>query len=107
MKMPVSPAGSEVDLCLENMAKAINLALQTDFLETELDRVYAAARVKRGAVQVLHKDYIGLGDGLFAKFGRAAKSLQLTFGDPTQRHPKARRIRPKGFAAERSLAWSI
>ena len=78
MKLPVSPAAVPVKTALENLAKAVNLALQADFLETELERVYGAARVRKGVVRILHKEYIGLGDGLFAKIGRAVKSIQLT-----------------------------
>lgn len=72
---------------LQHLAKAINIALKTDFIETELDKVYRAARVYRGSVRVSHMDYIGLGDGLFAKIGKTVKSFQLTFRGPDAGSP--------------------
>lgn len=78
LELDISPRTQPVPLALRNLAKAINIALRDDYLDTELDRVYKAARVKLGAVQVLHKQYIGLGDGVFASLGKAAKSVQLS-----------------------------
>lgn len=87
MMLPVSPAGTGIDEALENLCKAINLALQTDFLETDLDNVYEGARVQDGLVRILHRDYIGFGDGIFAVVGRAAKSIQLTLRGPDAASP--------------------
>jgi hypothetical protein len=95
MMLPVSPAKAPVKKALENLAKAINLALQADFLESELDRAYKAARVRKGMVQILHKDYIGLGDGVFAKFGRAAKSFQLSLRGPDPASPEGQALYEK------------
>ncbi|MBK8979909.1 MAG: hypothetical protein IPM29_28765 [Planctomycetes bacterium] len=82
LRLDVSPKSAGEPLALRNMAKAINLALQGDFLETRLEPVYAVARVRKGAVEILHRDYIGLGHGLFASIGRAARSLVLTLQGP-------------------------
>ena len=96
MKLPVSPTSTSLNECLENMAKAINLALQSDFLETELERVYSVARVSRGKVQVLHRDYIGLGDGILAKVGKAARSIQLTLRGPDPASPEGKAALRRG-----------
>ena len=88
--LPISPSAVPVKKALSNLAKAINLALQEDFLETELDTAYRAARVRQGRVQMLHQDYIGLGDGLFAKVGRVTRSLQLTMKGPDPASPEGK-----------------
>jgi hypothetical protein len=90
MMLPVSPKKVPVQQALEHLAKAINLALQSDFLETELDEVYKAARVRKGVVVIQHRDYFGLGDGLFAKFGKAARSIQLTLRGPDPASPEGK-----------------
>lgn len=88
-QLPVSPA-KDLNMALQNMAKAINVALQGDFLQTELEPVYKAARVHEGAVEIQHGDYIGLGDGIFAAFGKAAKSFELTFRGPDPASPEGK-----------------
>ncbi len=90
MQLPVSLAKVSRKLALENLAKGINLALQSEFLETPLDIVYKAARVKKGAVHLLHQDYIGLGDGFLATFGKSLKSMQLTFRGPDPGSPEGK-----------------
>ena len=90
LNMPVSLAQVSTTVALENLTKAINLALQSEFLETPLDVVYKAARVKRGAVYLLHQDYIGLGDGVLAQFGKSLKSMQLTFRGPDPGSPEGK-----------------
>lgn len=90
MKLPVSPVSTPLARALQNLTKAINLALQSDFLKNELDRVYKAARVRNGRVHVLHKDYIGLGDNVFAKIGKAAKSFKLTLEGPDPASPEGK-----------------
>ena len=90
LKLPVSPSKRPVAKCLQNLAKAINLALQSDFIETELDRVYKAARVRTGRVEILHKDYIGLGEGVSAKIGKSIKSFQLTLQGPDPASPEGK-----------------
>src|SRR5262245_45520072 len=82
MQLPVSPSAVPVAKALQNLAKAINIAFEGGFLENELESVYKGARVRKGTVEIMHSEYIGLGDGIFAKFGRFAKSVQLTFRGP-------------------------
>jgi hypothetical protein len=91
MMLPISPTAQPVDKALQNLAKAINIALQEDFLETELDCAYKAARVKSGAVYIQHRDYIGLGDGFVATLGRLVKSVQLTLRGPDPASPEGRK----------------
>jgi hypothetical protein len=92
MELPVSLAKVSKKVALENLAKAINLALQSEFLETPLDTVYKAARVRRGGVEILHTDYIGLGDGVLAKFGKGVKSMRLTFTGPDPASPEGKAL---------------
>lgn len=88
MKLPVSPFAVKKSVAMQNLAKAINISLQTDFLPSELEPVYKAARVYRGTVQIVHRDYIGLGDGVFAQIGKLAKSFQLTLRGPDPASPE-------------------
>jgi hypothetical protein len=92
LHLPVSLAKVSREVALENLAKAINLALQREFLETPLDVVYSAARVKEGTVTILHHDYIGLGDGFLAQFGKSLKSLELTFRGPDPASPEGKAL---------------
>lgn len=88
LELSISPRNQPVAQALRNLAKGINIALRDDYLDTELDRVYKAARVKEGVVQVLHKNFIGLGDGVFASIGKTAKSFQLTLRGPDAASPE-------------------
>lgn len=97
MRLPVSPRELPVAKALQNLAKAINLALTNEFLETPLDDVYASARVRKGVVEIVHSDYFGLGDGLFASIGKLGKSIQLTFRGPDPASPEGKaRFAKKG-----------
>jgi len=100
LDMPISPQKVGAEVALENMAKAMNIALKTDFIETELDRVYKAAHVHDGQVHVLHMDYIGLGDGIGAQFGKAIRSFRLTFSGPDAGSPEGQKwIDQHGFSS--------
>lgn len=88
MNLPVSTSDVSVKVALRNMAKAINLALKSDFIESDLDMVYKAARVRHSKVEVIHHEYIGLGNGLFAKIGKMARSFSLTLRGPDPASPK-------------------
>ena len=88
LQLCISPVRQPIPVALRNLAKALNLALKSDFIETPLDGVYKAARVCNGAVQILHRDYIGLGDGVFASLGKAAKSFCLTMRGPDAASPE-------------------
>jgi hypothetical protein len=92
MALCVSPAKVPVAKALQNLAKAVNLALTHDFLETELDVVYKAARVRNGAVEIVHEEYIGLGDGVLASLGKVGKSIQLTFRGPDPASPTGEKV---------------
>ncbi len=88
MELDVSPKSVSITQALRNMAKAINIALKADYLETELDRVYRGCRVYKRRVQIMHREYIGLGDGFFAQIGRTIKSFRLTFRGPDAGSPE-------------------
>lgn len=88
LKLCVSPRMQKPAIALRNMAKALNLALKMDFLETELDGIYKVARVREGAVRILHKEYFGLGDGMSASLGRTVRSFQLTLRGPDAASPE-------------------
>jgi len=90
LELCISPAMLGNSKAMQNLAKALNLALKTDFLETSLDKVYKGARVYSGAVQIMHRDYIGLGDGIYAKVGKVAKSFQLSFRGPDAASPEGK-----------------
>ncbi|MBT5021145.1 hypothetical protein OAH05_01875 [bacterium] len=82
LDMSISPRSNKPSIALRNLAKAMNIALKVDFIETELDRIYKVARVRKGQLHVIHKDYIGLGDGLFASVGKTIRSFRLTVKGP-------------------------
>lgn len=97
MKWPVSPSQVPVRVALQNMAKAINIAFQHDFLENELEGVFKTARVKNGTVEIQHEEYIGLGDGIFAHIGKIGKSIELTLRGPDPGSPQGKeRYQDKG-----------
>lgn len=82
LDMSISPRSNKPAVALRNLAKAMNIALKIDFIETELDRIYKVARVYKGQLHVIHRDYIGLGDGLFASMGKTIRSFRLTVKGP-------------------------
>jgi hypothetical protein len=96
MALPVSPAEVPLAKALQNLAKAINIAFSSDFLENELEQVYKAARVRKGAVEILHSDFIGLGDGVMASIGKVGKSIQLTLRGPDPTSPEGKAKLAKG-----------
>ncbi|HMP60490.1 MAG TPA: hypothetical protein PKD86_14170 [Gemmatales bacterium] len=49
------------------------------------------ARVSKGTVEILHSDYIGLGDGVFATIGKVGRSIQLTLRGPDPAGPEGKR----------------
>lgn len=91
MRLPVSPRAVPLAKALQNLAKAINLALTHEFLETPLDDVYVSARVRKGTVEIMQGDYFGLGDGIFAAIGKVGRSIQLTFRGPDPASPEGRK----------------
>ncbi len=89
---------------MQHLAKAVNIAFQTDYGENYLESVYQAAIVRNGEVQVVHKEYFGFRETWFGQFGRLVRSLQLTLDGPDPASPEGqRRIAEKGPASIRGL----
>jgi len=93
-----------VKAALQNLAKAINIAFQTDYGENYLESVYQAAIVRRGEILVVHKEYFGFRENWFGSFGMLLRSMQLTLDGPDPASPEGqRRIVEKGPASIRGL----
>lgn len=104
MAMVVDPRKVGVKAALQHLAKAVNIAFQTDFGENYLESVYQAAIVRRGEVHIIHKEYFGFGEGWFSQFGRLIRSLELTFEGPDPASPEGqKRIAEKGASTIRGL----
>jgi hypothetical protein len=104
MVMEVNPKKVGVKAALQHLAKAVNIAFQTDFGENYLESVYQAAIVRRGEVYIIHKEYFGFGDNWFGEFGRLIRSMQLTLEGPDPASPEGRqRIEEKGPSSIRGL----
>jgi hypothetical protein len=89
---------------LQHLAKAVNIAFQSDFGENELESVYQAAIVRNGEVQIIHKEYFGFRETWFGQLGRLLRSLQLTLEGPDPASPEGqKRIAEKGPASIRGL----
>ncbi len=104
MGLEVSPKKVGAPAALQHLAKAINIAFQTDFGENFLESVYQAAIVRRGEVYIIHREYFGFGDNWFGQFGRLIRSLELTLEGPDPASPERQeRIREKGPATIRGI----
>jgi hypothetical protein len=104
MALEVDPDVVGIRGALQHLAKAINIAFQTDYGENYLESVYQAAIVRNGEVQVVHKEYFGFRETWFGQFGRLIRSLQLTLDGPDPASPEGqRRIAEKGPASIRGL----
>ncbi len=104
MGLEVSPGKVGVPAALQHLAKAVNIAFQTDFGENYLESVYQAAIVRRGEVYIIHREYFGFGDNWFGQFGRLIRSLELTLEGPDPASPEGQeRIREKGPATIRGI----
>jgi hypothetical protein len=104
MGLEVDPDVIGVKGALQHLAKAVNIAFQTDYGENYLESVYQAAIVRNGEVQIIHKEYFGFRDTWFGQFGRLVRSLQLTLDGPDPASPEGqRRIAEKGPASIRGL----
>lgn len=98
MKLPISPRQVPVRTALQNLAKAINISFEGDFLENELEGVFKSARIKDGAVEIQHEEYIGLGDGILANIGKVGRSLVLTLRGPDPASPEGEKaFKEKGY----------
>jgi len=104
MALEVNPHKVGVKAALQHLAKAVNIAFQTDFGENYLESVYQAAIVRRNEVHIIHREYFGFGDNWFGQFGRLIRSLQLTLEGPDPASPEGQqRIADKGPATIRGI----
>jgi hypothetical protein len=104
LALVVDPNEVGVKAALQHLAKAVNIAFQTDYGENYLESVYQAAVVRRGRLVIVHKEYFGFGDNWFGQFGRLIRSMQLTFEGPDPASPEGRRrFEEQGAATIRGL----
>ena len=104
MSLEVNPRKVGVKAALQHLAKAVNIAFQSDFGENYLESVYQAAIVRRDQVHIIHKEYFGFGDNWFGQFGRLIRSMQLTLEGPDPASPEGQqRIIDKGPATIRGI----
>ena len=104
MALEVNPRKVGVKAALQHLAKAVNIAFQTDFGENYLESVYQAAIVRRDQVHIIHREYFGFGDNWFGQFGRLIRSLQLTLEGPDPASPEGQqRIIDKGPSTIRGI----
>jgi hypothetical protein len=104
MSLQVDPRKVGVQAALQHLAKAVNIAFQTDYGENYLESVYQAAVCKRGEVQIIHREYFGFGDTWFGQFGRLIRSMELTLEGPDPVSPEGReRIIEHGPASIRGI----
>ncbi|SIN74936.1 hypothetical protein SAMN05444166_0622 [Singulisphaera sp. GP187] len=104
LSLQVDPDIIGVKGALQHLAKAVNIAFQTDYGENYLESVYQAAVVRNGEINIIHKDYFGFRDTWFGQFGRLLRSMQLTLDGPDPVSPEGqKRIAEKGPATIRGL----
>ncbi|WP_337175187.1 hypothetical protein [Paludisphaera sp.] len=104
MGLEVSPRKVGIPAALQNLAKAVNIAFQTDYGENYLESVYQAAIVRRGELVIVHQEYFGFGDSWFGQFGRLLRSMSLSLDGPDPASPEGRaRILEKGPSSIRGL----
>ena len=97
MALEVDPRKVGVKAALQHLAKAVNIAFQTDYGENYLESVYQAAIVRNGELQIVHREYFGFRDTWFSQFGKLIRSLQLTLEGPDPASPEGqKRIAEKG-----------
>ena len=104
MALDVDPLRVGVPAALQHLAKAINIAFQSDYGENYLEAVYQAAVVRRGEIDIVHREYFGFGETWFGQLGMLLRSLQLSTEGPDPASPEGlRRIAEKGPATIRGL----
>ncbi len=104
MSLEVDPETIGIKGALQHLAKAVNIAFQTDYGENFLESVYQAAIVRHGEVQIIHREYFGFRDTWFGQFGKLIRSMQLTLEGPDPASPEGqKRITEKGPATIRGL----
>ena len=104
MSMEVDPDEVGLKAALQHLAKAVNIAFQTDYGENYLEAVYQAAIVRNGEIHVIHKEYFGFRETWFGQLGMLIRSMQLTLEGPDPASPEGqKRIADKGPATIRGL----
>ncbi len=104
MGLGVDPETVGVKAALQHLAKAVNIAFQTDYGENYLEVVYQAAIVRNGEILIVHKEYFGFGDSWFSQLGMLFQSMQLTLEGPDAASPEGqKRIIEKGPSTIRGL----
>ncbi len=104
MSMEVDPDTVGVKGALQHLAKAVNIAFQTDYGENYLEAVYQAAIVRKGEIHIIHKEYFGFRETWFGQLGMLIRSMQLTLEGPDPASPEGqKRIAEKGPATIRGL----
>jgi hypothetical protein len=104
MKLDVDPNRAGVKPALQHLAKAINVAFQTDFAENELESVYQAAVVLGGEVRIIHREYFGFAPTWFGQFGRFLRSVGLTLQGPDPASPEGqKRFEESGASSIRGV----
>jgi hypothetical protein len=102
--LEVAPKKVGVRAALQHLAKAVNIAFQTDFGENELESVYQAAIVRKGSLRIVHREYFCFRDSWFSQFGKLLRSMQLTLEGPDPASPEGqKRIAEKGPASIRGI----
>jgi len=69
MAMEVDPDTVGVKAALQHLAKAVNIAFQTDYGENYLEAVYQAAIVRNNEIHIIHREYFGFGQTGSARSG--------------------------------------
>jgi hypothetical protein len=104
LALEVDPDAVGVKAALQHLAKAVNIAFQTDYGENYLESVYQAAVVRNSELNIVHKEYFGFKETWFGQFGKLLRSLQLTLEGPDPASPEGqRRIAEKGPATIRGI----
>jgi hypothetical protein len=104
MALEVDPDDIGIKGALQHLAKAINIAFQSDYGENYLESVYQAAIVRNSEIHVIHKEYFGFKDNWFGQLGMLLRSLQLTLEGPDPASPEGQQfIKEKGPATIRGL----
>ncbi len=104
MAMEVDPDAVGVRPALQHLAKAVNIAFQSDYGENYLESVYQAAVVRNGEIHIIHREFFGYRESWFGQFGRLIRSMELTLEGPDPASPEGRkRIQDQGPASIRGL----
>ena len=104
MALEVDPDSVGIKAALQHLAKAVNIAFQTDYGENYLESVYQAAIVRNGEIHIIHKEYFGFRETWFGQLGMLLRSMQLTLEGPDPASPEGqKRIADKGPATIRGL----